>query len=114
MKNILGQESRAMVLGKVVFEREGQTFELLPLQDDLGSPLFLIIADETSGEETYGAARFVYADAPKDGKVVIDFNTALNPPCAYTPFATCPLPPAENVLPIAVRAGEKDYQGSQD
>jgi len=46
--------------------------------------------------------------------VVIDFNTALNPPCAYTPFATCPLPPAENVLPIAVRAGEKDYQGSHD
>ena len=114
MKNILGHESRAMVLGKVVFERKGRTFELLPLQDDLGSPLFLIIADETSGEETYGAARFVYADAPKDGKVVIDFNTALNPPCAYTPFATCPLPPAENVLPIAVRAGEKDYQGSHD
>ncbi len=114
IKNILGQESSAMVLGKVVFEREGQTFELLPLQNDLGSPLFLIIADETSGEETYGAARFVYTDAPKDGKVVIDFNKALNPPCAYTPFATCPLPPKENVLPIAVRAGEKDYRGSHN
>ena len=114
IKNILGQESMAMVLGKVVFEREGQTYELLPLQDSLGAPLFLIIADETSGEETYGAARFVYADAPKDGVVVIDFNKALNPPCAYTPFATCPLPPVENVLPIAVRAGEKDYQGSHD
>jgi len=114
MKNILGQESRAMVLGKVVFEREGQTFELLPLQDSLGSPLFLIIADETSGEATYGAARFVYADAPKDGVVILDFNQAINPPCAFTPFATCPLPPAENVLPIAVRAGEKDYQGSHD
>lgn len=114
IKNILGQESMAMVLGKVVFEREGHTFELLPLQDSLGAPLFLIIADETSGEETYGAARFVYADAPKNGVVVIDFNQALNPPCAFTPFATCPLPPAENVLPIAVRAGEKDYQGSHD
>ena len=112
IKNILGQESMAMVLGKVVFEREGQTYELLPLQDSFGAPLFLIIADETSGEETYGAARFVYADAPKDGVVMIDFNKAINPPCAYTPFATCPLPPAENVMPIAVRAGEKDYRGS--
>lgn len=114
IKNIVGQESTAMILGKVVFEREGQTYELLPLQDSLGAPLFLIIADETSGEETYGAARFVYADAPKDGIVVLDFNRALNPPCAFTPFATCPLPPAENVLPIAVRAGEKNYRGAHD
>ncbi len=109
--NILGQESPALVLGKVVFEREGRKIELLPLQETLGEPLFLIIADETSGRETYGAARFVYADPPVDGKVVIDFNKALNPPCAFTPFATCPLPPKENVLPIAVTAGEKDYAG---
>jgi uncharacterized protein (DUF1684 family) len=109
--NILGQESPALVLGKVVFERDGRTFELLPLQETLGEPLFLIIADATSGQETYGAARFVYADPPVDGKVVIDFNQAINPPCAFTPFATCPLPPKENVLPIAVTAGEKDYAG---
>jgi len=109
--NILGQESPALVLGKVVFERDGRTCELLPLQETLGEPLFLIIADETSGKETYGAARFVYADQPADGKVVIDFNKAINPPCAFTPFATCPLPPKENVLPIAVTAGEKDYAG---
>lgn len=109
--NILGQESPALVLGKVVFERDGQTYELLPLQETLGEPLFLIIADETSGKETYGAARFIYADPPVDGKVIIDFNKAINPPCAFTPFATCPLPPKENVLPIAVTAGEKDYAG---
>jgi uncharacterized protein (DUF1684 family) len=114
MKNILGEESRAMVMGKVVFEREGQVYELLPLQSSLGAPLFLVIADETGGEETYGAARFVYADAPREGRVIIDFNKALNPPCAFTPFATCPLPPSQNVLPIAVRAGEKNYQGSHD
>lgn len=114
MKNILGQESSAMVLGKVVFEHEGQTVELLPLQASLGAPLFFVIADETSGMETYAAARFVYADAPRDGVVVIDFNRAINPPCAFTPFATCPLPPAGNVLPFAVTAGEKDYRGPHE
>jgi uncharacterized protein len=114
IKNILDQESSALVMGKVVFEREGRTFELLPLQETLGEPLFFIISDATSGTETYGAARFVYADAPVDGKVTIDFNQAVNPPCAFTPFATCPLPPSENVLPIAVTAGEKDYRGEHE
>lgn len=114
IKNVLGQESNALVLGKAVFERDGRTLELLPLQKSLGEPLFFIIADETSGTETYGAARFVYADAPVDGKVVLDFNKAVNPPCAFTPFATCPLPPAENVLPVPVTAGEKDYRGSHE
>lgn len=109
--NILGQESSAQILGKVVFERDGKKYELLPLQETIGEPLFFIIADATSGHETYDAARFVYADAPVDGKVVVDFNQALNPPCAFTPFATCPLPPKENVLPIAVTAGEKNYRG---
>ncbi|MCF7689300.1 MAG: DUF1684 domain-containing protein [Cephaloticoccus sp.] len=109
--NILGQESDAMVLGKAVFERAGRTLALLPIQESLGEPLFFIIADETSGKETYGAARFLYADPPAEGKVVLDFNKAVNPPCAFTPFATCPLPPAENVMKIAVTAGEKDYHG---
>ncbi|WP_231863522.1 DUF1684 domain-containing protein [Cephaloticoccus capnophilus] len=106
--NTLGQESQALVLGRAVFEREGQRLALLPLQETLGEPLFFIIADETSGHETYGAARFVYADPPDEsGRVIIDFNKAINPPCAFTPYATCPLPPSENVLSIAVRAGEK-------
>ncbi len=114
INNTLGEVSRATMLGKVVFERDGRTFELLPLQDSVGAPLLLVIADETSGTESYEAARFGYADAVKEGVVIIDFNKALNPPCAYTPFATCPLPPKQNVLPIAVRAGEKDYRGSHD
>lgn len=111
--NILGQQSPAIVPGKVVFEREGQKFELLAIDEGPGEPMFFVISDLTSGKETY-AARFVYADAPVDGKVVLDFNHAENPPCAFTPFATCPLPPKENQLPIAVNAGEKDFHGRHD
>ena len=109
--NVLGQTTPNRVPGKAVFTHAGQTYELLPVGDDPGEPLFFIIADATSGTETYGAARFVYAEPPKDGKVVLDFNRAMNPPCAFTPFATCPLPPKENRLPFAVTAGEKNYRG---
>jgi len=111
IKNILGQESDALVLGEAVFGRDGHTLRLLPIQEAPDGPLFFIISDLTSGAETYGAARFLYADPPRDGKVTLDFNRAINPPCAFTPFATCPLPPKENRLPIAVTAGEKDYRG---
>ncbi len=111
IKNILGQESKALVLGRAVFTRDGHTIGLLPLQESPDDPLFFVISDLTSGEETYAAARFVYADPPRDGRVVLDFNRAINPPCAFTPFATCPLPPKENEMPIAVTAGEKDYRG---
>ena len=76
------------------------------------SPRFVIIADETSGEETYGGGRFLYvARADSSGESVIDFNKAYNPPCSFTPYATCPLPPEQNRLPLAVRAGEKRYKG---
>lgn len=109
--NVLGQTSAMPVPGKAVFTRDGKTYELLPLLEGVGEPLFFIIADETSGTETYAASRFLYADAPKDGKVILDFNRAQNPPCAFTPFATCPLPPKENRLPIRVTAGEKIYRG---
>ncbi len=114
IKNILGQESPALVPGKAVFERDGKTFELLPLVDGSDDPMMFVISDLTSGVETYGAARFVYADPPSGGKVVLDFNEAVNPPCAFTPFATCPLPPKENRMEIAVRAGEKDYRGKHE
>ena len=114
IKNILGQESPALVPGKAVFKRDGRTFELLPLIEGADEPLFFVISDATSGNETYAAARFLYADPPRDGKLVLDFNEAVNPPCAFTPFATCPLPPKENRLPIAVTAGEKKYRGAHD
>lgn len=110
--NVLGQTSTMPVPGKAVFTRAGRTLELLPvLEGGPDDPLFFIIADETSGTETYGASRFLYAEPPKDGKIVLDFNRAQNPPCAFTPFATCPLPPKENRLPIRVTAGEKVYRG---
>lgn len=112
IKNIIGQESKALVLGRAVFTRDGHTIALVPLQESPDEPLFFVISDLTSGEETYGAARFVYADPPRDGRVVLDFNRAINPPCAFTPFATCPLPPPDNAMPIAVRAGEKNYRGA--
>lgn len=109
--NVLGQTSSMPVPGKAVFTRDGKTFELLPVLEGAGEPLFFIIADATSGVETYEASRFLYAEPPKDGKVILDFNRAQNPPCAFTPFATCPLPPKENRLPIRVTAGEKVYRG---
>ncbi|MSU66132.1 MAG: DUF1684 domain-containing protein [Opitutus sp.] len=112
--NSLGQLMPALVPGKVVFEREGKLFELLSIDEGPGEPLFFVLSDLTSGKETYAAARFLYADAPVDGKVVLDFNRTENPPCAFTPFATCPLPPKENQLPFAVSAGEKNFRGSHD
>lgn len=73
-------------------------------------PLFLLFADATSGKETYGSGRFLAADTPdENGRTHIDFNRAYNPPCAFTPFATCPLPPADNRLAIPITAGEKKY-----
>ena len=99
--------------GKAVFEREGQRFELYPVVEVPGdTQLFLIFADATSGKETYGAARFLYADMPRDGKIVLDFNKAYNPPCAFTPYATCPLAPPENRLALRVTAGELKYRKS--
>lgn len=95
--------------GALEFQREGKTFRIEAL-DQGESTLSLIIADRTSGHESYGAGR--YLDVPRpdaQGKVVIDFNRAYNPPCAFTPFATCPLPPNENRLDLAITAGEKRY-----
>lgn len=112
----IGTIDKVKVPGKAVFQRDGHTFELLPYQEEPGGELFFVIADKTSGKETYGAARFLYAALPvgglaKPGKVVLDFNQAYNPPCAFTPFATCPLAPPENRLDVAVTAGEKKYRG---
>jgi uncharacterized protein (DUF1684 family) len=109
--NVIGQMERYPVPGKAVFERDGRTHELLPVIEVPGdTELFLIFADGTSGRETYGAARFLYADPPCGGKIVLDFNQAYNPPCAFTAFATCPLAPPENRLDLRVTAGEKKYR----
>ncbi|HWM92660.1 MAG TPA: DUF1684 domain-containing protein [Thermoanaerobaculia bacterium] len=108
--NILGQVSDSPSPGAVVFDWQGKTYRL----DTLGDPkegLSLIFADQTNGKETYGAGRFLETGPVKDGKVMVDFNLAYNPPCAFTAFATCPLPPSQNRLALRVEAGEKRYAG---
>jgi hypothetical protein len=113
--NILGKMDKVVVPGAAVFTRDGKSYRLEPVVETPGDKnLFLVFADKTSGKETYGAARFIYTDPPKDGKVVIDFNTAYNPPCAFTPYATCPLPTSQNRLAVRVTAGEKKYRGGHE
>ena len=104
-----GLETRQLP-GRALFDHAGQTYSLTPLDvNDKG--LFFVFADRTSGKKddngTYGAGRFLWARAPENGHLVLDFNRAYNPPCVFTPFATCPLAPPENRLPFAVTAGEK-------
>ncbi len=93
--------------GFVTFTRAGQEYRLEPVWED--RELFFIFRDATSNKTTYGAARFLYAEPAKDGSVILDFNKAINPPCAFTAYATCPLPPPQNRLTLAVTAGEKKY-----
>ena len=108
--DIIGMVSQSNSPGALVFEIGGKSYRLDPLGEPGDKKLFLIFADQTNGSETYGAGRFLSVDWPgSDGLTVIDFNKAYNPPCAFTPYATCPLPPAQNVLTVAVTAGEKNY-----
>jgi uncharacterized protein (DUF1684 family) len=110
--NVLGQLIIWKVIGVLHFEREGQKFELLVL-DELGK-LFVLFSDETSALETYPTGRYLYVNPP-DGKgmTTLDFNYSYNPPCAYTEFATCPIPPKSNRLPFAILAGEKMPAGHE-
>jgi uncharacterized protein (DUF1684 family) len=93
--------------GTVTFEKDGKRFTLEAI-DEGDHRLFFVFSDRTSGHESYAAARFVYAAYPgADGTTILDFNKTYDPPCAFTPYATCPLPPAQNRMDIAIRAGEK-------
>jgi uncharacterized protein (DUF1684 family) len=108
--NILGDIEEFKSPGLVAFTLDGREIRMEPVLSSRGRYWF-IVSDRTSGKETYGAARFVYADAPgPDLKVVIDFNRAYNPPCAFNPHTTCPLPSPQNRLSIPIRAGELDYK----
>ncbi len=92
--------------GKVVFQVNGKEFALAATKE--GNELFIVFGDLTNKQETYGGGRFIYVDVPtSDDEVIIDFNKAYNPPCTFTPYATCPLPVAENKLTIRIPAGEK-------
>ncbi|MET0594819.1 MAG: DUF1684 domain-containing protein, partial [Polyangiaceae bacterium] len=93
--------------GVAHFEKDGQSVTLLPFFEGGADKLFVLFSDLTSRDETYGAGRFLYAPPPEDGRVLLDFNKAFNPPCAFTPYAVCPIPPSENKLPIRIEAGEK-------
>ncbi len=106
---VTGTESDTPIAGKAVFQRDGQTYELMPIDED--GRLFFVFSDRTAGKLTYGGARFLYATAPKNGKVLLDFNLAENPPCAITPHVVCPLAPPENRLKLSVTAGEKKFRG---
>lgn len=109
---VLGTTDTMTAPGLVRFTVAGHEYTLEPVVEDPKDPsLWFIFKDATSGKDTYVAGRFLYSDMPKDGKVVVDFNQAYNPPCAFTPYATCPLPPKENILPIRVEAGEKAFAG---
>ncbi len=108
---VLGTISEQPSPGAVVFRVAARDHRLDALPGGDGE-LFLVFGDKTNGKQTYGGGRFVYAAVPDaDGVVVLDFNQAYNPPCAFTPFATCPLPPLQNKLGLAIRAGEQKYAG---
>jgi uncharacterized protein (DUF1684 family) len=108
--NTIGQEQSEPSPGTVTFQKDGREFHLEPTIDE--GKLFFVIRDQTSGKTTYGASRFLYTDPPQNGMVWLDFNKAENPPCAFTAYATCPLPPPQNRLALAIKAGEKNYSGS--
>lgn len=106
--NVLGETEFENCYGELKFKIDDKEYNLMPLGDGVNGGLFLIFADETSAEETYGAGRFLSVDKPdENGITYIDFNKATNPPCAFTNYATCPLPPRENILSVKITAGEK-------
>jgi hypothetical protein len=107
--NILGTVEETPSPGAVVFDRDGKTYRIDALPGSPEGDLFLIFGDRTNGAETYGGGRFLVTPPPAGGKVVVDFNKAYNPPCVFTAYATCPLPPRQNKLDLAVAAGEKMY-----
>lgn len=108
--NVLGQTEPQPSPGAVVFEVDGTTYRLEPILEGDDPNFFFIFGDTTNRTTTYGAGRFLYSRPPgPDGRVILDFNKAYNPPCVFSPFATCPLPPKQNKLPIAIEAGEKRW-----
>lgn len=109
IQNVLGQTIQEKTAGKLVFTINNIEYQLDALDED--EDLFIIFGDKTNGDNTYPSGRFLYAKSPteENDDVVLDFNKAYNPPCAFTPFATCPIPPKQNILPIKITAGEKVY-----
>jgi len=108
--NVLGTIEQRPCPGYLQFSKGGKKYTLEAIGDSSSTSFFIIFTDDTNGETTYGAGRFLYAKKPENGIITnLDFNKAYNPPCAFTPFATCPLPPLQNRLNLMVNAGEKVY-----
>jgi uncharacterized protein len=109
--NILGDIDTMVSPGTAAFEMDGQRMQMVAIADpDHPKELWFIFRDLTTGKETDPAARFLYTPLPENGRVTLDFNRSQNPPCAYNAFATCPLPPQPNRMPVRVEAGEKIYE----
>lgn len=108
VSNTVGDEDEYTTDGVIEFTLLGQTLRLRPFTTR-PKRFYLVFRDGSSGQETYETARFLYADLADDGTVVLDFNQAYNPPCAFNPYTTCPIPVKENRLSIKILAGEKDY-----
>ena len=106
--NVLGGFFKMKSPGILKFALKGKEYSLQPVTEEDGS-LFIIFRDGSNLSETYKAGRFLYTDKPVNGEAVLDFNKAENPPCAFTPFATCPLAPPQNSLDVEIKAGEKRY-----
>jgi len=106
---ILGDIDKAMIPGIVSFMLNGQEYKLEPYAEEGDPQFWFVFRDLTSQKETYQAARFLYAPAPVDGKMMLDFNRTVNPPCAYNPYSTCPLPSEQNRLRTRIEAGEMRY-----
>jgi uncharacterized protein len=111
IQNVIGSVEPLPSPGALVFTLDGREYRLDPITEDGSDELFVIFADGTSGVETYPAGRYLYASMPgNDGTTILDFNRAYNPPCAFTEFATCPLPPRQNRLDVRITAGEMDWK----
>jgi hypothetical protein len=109
--DVLGPGYEEESPGEVVFELEGAEHRLQALPGGEDGSLWLVFGDATNGTETYAGGRFLYTEPPTaDRRVIVDFNRAYNPPCVFSPYATCPLPWPENRLPLRVEAGERTYR----
>jgi len=110
--NVLGQNPEMVSPGVVTFTLNGKDVRLEPVYETSEKKdLFFIFKDPTSQDATYPAGRFLHTPLPQNGHVLVDFNLAYNPPCAFTDFATCPLPPKQNQIAVRIEAGEKAYHG---
>lgn len=113
--NVLGQLYESPVFGTFEFDMDGKTHSLLGLGTKDSENLWFIFADRTTGHGTYGAGRYLYSDGmPENDQLTVDFNKAYNPPCAFNPYSTCPIPPQRNRMDLLVLAGEKDFHPDSD